>query len=102
MPNALIFGSGCTNEYRTAIETAAKKNIPNHTVIPYRLIHFSNQELKPELLATVRGLDISIVQQFAITSNSSNYNADLLMELFMLIHTCKISFARKGKAICFK
>lgn len=78
------------------METAAKRKQLNFSIIPHRLIQFSNQELKPEILVTVRGLDVAILQQFPIATKDANRVADLLMELFVLVHTCKISFARKG------
>lgn len=56
--------------------------------------HFSNQETSIQIDQSVRNADVYIIQSF----HHKNVN-DMLMEMLVLIHACKIASARKVTAV---
>lgn len=98
----IIFCSGCTLPFRTSIANQLQQLQIQVTVLPTKLIRFSNQEIKIELSNNVCGSHVFVLQQFLCSPTSlENVGgaeiSDLIMELFITMHTCKISFAAEGK-----
>ena len=98
----IIFCSGCTLPFRTSITNQLEQLEIQVTVLPTKLIQFSNQEIKIELSSNVCGSHVFVLQQFPYSSTSLEpvggaEISDLIMELFITMHTCKISFATEGK-----